>query len=94
MERIKKIFNGYSAKLKKLKDYERKHGAILRRHFKLQEMEVRAKFKAQEQVDMLMETGKVTEKMFLYDQHCEMRIYPKLRTVSIFDKRKYKKQPK
>ena len=94
MERIKKIFDGYSAKLKKLKDYERKNGAILRRHFKLQEMEVRAKFKAQEQVDMLMEAGKITEKIFLHDRHCEMRIYPKLRTVSIFDKRKYKKQPK
>ena len=94
MEKIKKIFNGYSAKLKKLKDFERKHGAILRRHFKLQEMEVRAKFKAEEQVDMLVEAGKITESVYLHDRDVEMRIYPKLKTVSIFDKRKYKKQPK
>lgn len=94
MERARKIFNTYSGKLQKLKAFERQYGAVLKRHFKLQEMEMRANFKAQEQISMLMEKGEIEDKVFFYDKHAEMRIYPKLKTVSIFDKRKYKKQPK
>jgi len=94
MEQVKKIFQTYSAKLKKLKDFERQYGSIIRRHFRLQEMEMRAKYKAQEQVDMIIEKEQIKDYVFLHDRYAEMRIYPQLKTVSIFDKSKYKKQPK
>jgi len=94
MDKVKTIFAVYSQKLKKLRDFEKANSRILKRHFELHEMEMRAKYKASEQIDMLMEEGEITERVFLEDKICEMRIYPKLKTVSIFDKRRYKKQPK
>ena len=57
-------------------------------------MEARAKYKAEEQIDMIMEKDKIEEDVFLQDKYFELRIRPWLKKVSFFDKRKYKKQPK
>jgi hypothetical protein len=86
MNKEQQIFKTYSDKLGKLQDFEKINGRILKRHFELQEMEMRAKFKAEEQLDMLMENGEIKEDVFLEDTLCEMRIYPRLKTVQIFAK--------
>ncbi len=87
---IKKIFENYTAKVRRLEDFREKNNAILVEHFKLEEEARVGEFFVKEKLDMMIDEKIITENVFLENDLLELRIKPAVKKVQFFLKKLYK----
>jgi len=89
MQEVKKAFESYSKRMKKLDDFRQEHNKILVDHFRLEEEARIAEFTAREKIDMWIDEGKIKEDILLENDLLELRVKPAKKVIQFFFKKFY-----